>query len=132
MKKEFFEESWESMSRMKQRLRHGEDQYYCRPWSLRLIRTQWDYAIHITEVFPLLWIRKISKFNWNPVHDDVRDAIPCRNRGRSRLKWDDHIRDFCWNQWPASRARHWMDIFAENHPHTYGDEFILFMSGMYV
>ena len=100
-------ESWrDTMLKMNQRLLFGQSLHFCEPWSISFARAQWRYVHHIIDANPLLWARFMCRFNFNLVEDFSRWAIPHRNRGRPRMRWDDNIHSFCWTRWPHLRGCH--------------------------
>ena len=96
----------------------------------RNIRGQWTYIHHIIDTYPLLWDRIMYKFNVYLVYDLELRAQPRRNIGHPRLRWDDHIKTFCWKRWPQNHGRHWFDILSHYKSESYENEYVLFMSNL--
>ena len=108
--------SWrDTMRRMNIKLHRAQDLFYCQSWKIGFARSQWRYISHILHAHPLLWARRLCKFNFNPVTDPVRLYLPHRSQGRPKMHWDDHVKDFLWQTYPHHHGRHWFDICADLH-----------------
>ena len=118
----------ELMIRMNGFLARALQLYPCHSWSSRHARNQWRYIYHLIDDYILQWGRIICKFNAYPVYDLVVSTQPRRNVGHPRLRWDDHIKVFCWKIWLQHYERHWFDILIYYRIVIYEDSYVLFMS----
>ena len=90
------DEAWdETMRRMKYRVDSAMQSYQSIPWVVRIFRQQWKRAIHISRLPASSW--QILAHVWNPCTqiDQVSEHHPFRHPGRSRLRWDDRLNEFC-------------------------------------
>ena len=124
-------EDWkETMKRMNHRLEQGQRIYFCEPWSMIFARSQWRYIKHLMDAYPLLWARIMCKFNKYPTNDIDCDFLPRRAPGHPRMRWDDHVRSFCYKIWPESQGRHWFDILCNQDIVKYENEYVLFIANL--
>ena len=86
-------EEWkEIMKRMNLRLSRGLDLCYCQSWATSFARNRWRFVHHIIDGNLLMWSRVMCKYNFYAIYDP---ALPRRSVGHPRLRWDDHIHNFC-------------------------------------
>ena len=125
-------EEWRAtMIRMNGRLARALQLYPCQPWWVRHARNQWRYIHHLIDAYLLLWTRILCKFNAYPVYDPEVSTQPRRNVGHPRLRWDDHIKAFCWKRWPQHHGRHWFRILSHYRIESCEDDYILFMNYLF-
>ena len=113
---------------MNLRLGHGQALFHCKPWSMIFARSQWRYVLHIIGAYPLLWIRTMCKYNYNPSYDPDSDHFLYRTVGRPRQRWDDSIHVVVWKIWEHYHGRHWFDILSQHRLANYEDEYVLFLA----
>ena len=90
-------EEWkETMKRMNLKLSRGLDLYYCQPWSISFARNQWRYGHHIIDGNLLMWSRVMYKYMCYAIYDPASLVLPRRSIGHPRLRWNEHIHNFCW------------------------------------
>ena len=116
------------MRRMKIRFETRQRLYYCVPWSIIFAKNQWKYINHIIQSHPFAWVRRMAKFNLNS-HDDINsDFLSYRIRGRPRIRWDDHVAQFCKSRWPENSNVHWIDILENIAMADFENEFVKFVT----
>ena len=124
-------EDWkDTMKRMKIRLERGQDLHYCQSWSISFARNQWRYVHHVINGNLLIWSRVMCKYNFHPINDLASPFLPRRSVGHPRLRWDDHIHNFCWKTCPEFRGRHWFDILSNHYLADYEDEYVLYITSL--
>ena len=122
-------EEWiDTMRRMKKRLETSQSYYYCVPWAEKYARAQWRFINHLKMQSKDHWSRKLSSFSFASVEDPISEYIPYRGVGRPRLRWDDHIRNFCASYWPQFANMHWMNILETINITQYEDAFVSFIA----
>ena len=83
---------------------------------------------HLMDIRPLVWIRLMYKYNFNPIYDPETSIEPYRSASHPRLRWDDHIHGFCLKTWPQYSGHHWFDILNRVRGENYEDEYVLYLS----
>ena len=116
------------MRRMNQRLAQADHQHHCRPWSLIFAKNQWYYVSHLLDGHPLLWTRKLLKFNVTNHHDHSLSVHRHVYIGRPRMRWDDHNKGFCRRRWPDLAHMHWFDVLKNVDMYDFLDEYLVYIA----
>ena len=89
------DEPWDiTMRRMKLRMSSALDQWYIKPWSMRINLSRWSHACRVKAVEPERWVSLACKWKPDSTFDLWHDCVPYRSVGRPVLKWDDSLASF--------------------------------------
>ena len=120
-------DSWhDTMQRMNQRLEHAQQLFLCQPWSERYARNQWRYVGHLLKQEVSSWAKVMASVA-SPIHDPFGEYVPHRSQGRPRLRWDNHIQQFCLMKWPLEVEKHWLDILEYVDATQFENEYVAFL-----
>ena len=112
-------EAWDvTMRRMNVRVTRALQKWPIIPWSTRIGKALWKMILRIKDAPIESWISETSMWEPTEVEDPYSEFYPYRNRGRTCLKWDTAVSNFCylihkesWQTLPVDVLRNSTDAF---------------------
>jgi len=122
-------EPWDTtMSRMRDRLDNARTLYNWKTWSYRLARDQWRFAVHLARSTSTPLKATVLEYTSSAVNDSDALYVPHRLVGRPRTKWDDCLKGFFVQHFPARCLEHWSIILKSADITGLEESFIEFCS----
>ena len=101
--------------------------FFCKSWSERYARNQWRYVGHILKQGVNCWSKIMASHTFSTIYDSFGQYFPHRSQGRPRLRWGDHIQQFCISKWPSKVDKHWLDILMHGNVAQLENEYVAFL-----
>ena len=122
------DEDWsETMRRMKHRVQIGMQLHYVRGWEEQILRSQWSYAVYLSQCQQTTPWCVTTHWNISHQYDPHLPHQPRRLPGRPRKRWDDDLRHFVHAKFNSRGSWLWSASVNYSEFKASADEFVVWV-----